>query len=131
VILLRAATLVLVVGTVLAAPVGAGAGKIVLNDSLGRGQATQVSVTVRKPAAFELVLRTSGKGRTKLFLLGKTAPKGGALIDTQTTACDGTSVTRVCTGRYESLPPGTYAFRIVVSGATPKPAPVVLTVKWP
>ena len=57
---------------------------------------------MRKAAAFKVLLRTSTQGRTKLFLLGKHAPKGGALIDTKTYACDGAAGSFYCKGSYEA-----------------------------
>ncbi len=127
---LRFAPLVLAAGLALAVSAVAGAGRVVLTDSLAPNQATRVSVTVRKSAAFDVVLRAPKQGRTKLFLLGQSAPQGSALIDTKTYACGSSASTRVCRGRYDALPAGTYTFRIVVSGLTPKPAPVTLTVSW-
>jgi len=91
---------------------------------------TQISVTVRKAAAFRILMRTSTQGRTRLFLLGRHAPRGGALIDTRTHACDGAAGSFYCKGSYESLPPGTYTFRVVFNGTTPQPADLVLTVRW-
>jgi hypothetical protein len=73
-------------------------------------------------------LRTSTQGRTRLFLLGRNAPGGGALLDTATTACEGAAGSFYCNGAYEPLPRGTYTFRIVrVSG---RATPVTLTVRW-
>ena len=126
----RRASLLVVVGLALAVPAVSAGGKVVLTDALPRDEATQVAVTVHEAAAFGVVLRTSKQGRTRLFLLGKTAPSGGALIDTKTYACVGTAGAFACTGKYDPLPAGTYTFRIVVSGPTPKPAPVTLTVSW-
>lgn len=68
------------------------------------------------------------QGRTQLFLTGKTAPKGGALIDTKTYACEGAAGSYYCKGSYEALRAGTYTWRIVrVSG--PKES-ATLTVRW-
>jgi hypothetical protein len=111
-------------------PAVAGAGRIVLQDTMPRVSSTQVSVTVRKAAGFRIVMRTSTQGRTRLYLLGKHAPKGGALIDTKTYACDGAAGSYICKGAYEPLPPGTYAFRVVFGGTTPQPANLELTVRW-
>ena len=67
-------------------------------------------------------------GRTQLFLTGKHAPKGGPLIDTKTFACDGTAGSFYCKASYESLPAGTYTWRIVrVSGAKES---VTFTLTW-
>ena len=91
---------------------------------------TQVTITVRKAAAFKVLMRASTQGRTRLFLLGKHAPKGGALIDTKTYHCDGAAGSYYCKGGYESLPAGTYTFRVVYAGTTPQPANIELTVRW-
>ena len=125
---LRAAALTVMV--VFALPAVARAGSIVLQDKLPKVSSTQVSVTVRKAAAFRILMRTSTQGRTRLFLLGKHAPKGGALFDTATYACDGTAGSFYCQGHYEPLPPGTYTFRVVYHGTTPQPADLELTVRW-
>jgi hypothetical protein len=111
-------------------PAVAGAGTIVLQDTMPRVSSTQVSVTVRKAAAFRVVMRTSTRGRTRLYLLGTHAPKGGALIDTRTSACVGAAGSLICKGAYEPLPPGTYTFRVVFAGTTPQPANLELTVRW-
>ena len=125
---LRAVILALVVAV--AFPAVAGAGKVYLEDSMPKTSSTQVTVTVRKAAAFKVLLRTSTQGRTRLFLLGKHAPKGGALIDTKTYACDGAAGSYYCKGSYEALPAGTYTFRVVFVGTTPQPAHLELTVRW-
>jgi hypothetical protein len=108
----------------------AGAAKVYLEDTLPKTGTTQVTVTVHKAAAFKVLLRTSTQGRTRLYLLGKTAPKGGALIDTKTTHCDGAAGSFYCKGSYEALPAGTYTFRIVFNRSTPQPANIELTVRW-
>ncbi len=125
---LRAVTVALLAA--IAFPAVAGAGNIVFQETLPKVSSTQVSVTVRKAAAFRILMRTSTQGRTKLFLIGRHAPKGGPLIDTATYACDGTAGSFYCKGSYEALPPGTYTFRVVFNGTTPQPADLVLTVRW-
>jgi hypothetical protein len=111
-------------------PAVAGAAKVYLEDSMPKVSSTQVTVTVRKPAAFKVLMRTSTQGRTRLFLLGAHAPKGGALIDTKTYACDGTAGSFYCKGSYEALPAGVYTFRVVYVGTTAQPAHLELTVRW-
>lgn len=111
-------------------PAVAGAGKIYLEDSMPKVSSTQVTVTVRRPAAFKILMRTSTQGRTKLFLLGTHAPKGGPLIDTKTYACEGAAGSLYCNGSYESLPAGAYTFRVVRAGTTPQAAHLELTVRW-
>ena len=51
-----------------------------------------------------------------MFLTGASAPRGGALIDTKTMACEGAAGSFICRGAFEALPKGTYKFRILVSG---------------
>jgi hypothetical protein len=109
-------------------PGTAGAGSVNLQQHVGPKGSTQVTIVVRKAASFSVLLRTRTQGRTQLFLLGKSAPKGGALIDTATTACEGAAGSFYCRGSYEPLPSGTYTFRVVRrSGAGVN---VELTVKW-
>lgn len=101
--------------------------KLTYEETLPNGAAAVVTLTVRAPASFQIVLQTSTRGRTRLFLTGATAPKGGPLIDTRTYACEGTAGSFFCRGAYEPLPKGTYSFRVRRDGPT---APVRLTVRW-
>ena len=121
---------ILAVAVAVAFPAVAGAGKIVLTDTMPRFSSTKVSITVRKAAAFRVLMRTSTQGRTKLFLLGKHAPTGGPLIDTKTFACQGAAGSLFCRGSYQPLPRGTYTFRVVYAGRTPAKAHLELTVRW-
>ena len=106
----------------------AAAASLVYNDSVRVGKPGSVTVVTHAPAAFKVLLRVSTQGRTQLFLTGKHAPRGGALIDTKTYDCEGAAGSFYCKGSYEPLPAGTYTWRIVrVSG--PKEA-VTLTVRW-
>ena len=84
-----AATALVVSSLVLAAPGAASAGSVHLEQFVSTGGTVQVSVVVRKAASFSVLLRTRTAGRTQLFVIGKNAPKGGPLVDTATTACDG------------------------------------------
>jgi hypothetical protein len=127
---MRLQVIIFVIAAAVAFPALAGAGKIVLEDSMPRVSSTQVTVTVRKAAGFRVLMRTSTQGRTRLYLLGKHAPKGGALIDTKTSACDGAAGSFYCKGAYEPLAAGTYTFRVVFAGTTPQPAHLELTVRW-
>jgi hypothetical protein len=112
-------------------PAFAHAGKVVYTDTLPRNGARQVSVTVKKPAAFRILMRTSTQGRTRLYLLGAHAPKGGPLIDTKTYRCDGAAGSWYCKGSYEALPAGTYTFRVVFASSAPtNPGGLELTVNW-
>jgi hypothetical protein len=114
----------------LAAPAVAAAppGKVFYEETVKPGSSVAVAVTVRRPAAFRVLLRTRTVGRTKLFLLGQNAPGGGPLIDTKTYACDGAAGSFYCKASYESLPPGTYTFRIAYTG--PQKVHVELTLRW-
>ena len=112
----------------LALPAAAGAGSVDLRQHVGPQGTVQVTVVVRRSASFSILLRTRTQGRTQLFLLGKNAPKGGALMDTATTACEGAAGSFYCSGSYEPLPPGTYTFR--VKRASGPGANVELTVRW-
>jgi hypothetical protein len=118
--------------TVLAALVavrGAAAkGKLSYEDTLPAHGNGTVTVTVRAPASFKVLLRTPTQGRTRLYLLGPTAPKGGPLMDTKTYACEGAAGSFYCQASYEALPKGTYSFRIRRDGTAP--AHVELTVRW-
>jgi hypothetical protein len=92
------------------------------------GKPVSVAVTTHRAAAFKVLLRVSTQGRTQLFLTGKHAPKGGALIDTKTFACDGAAGAFSCKASYEPLPAGTYTWRIVRKAGAKEP--VTLTVRW-
>jgi hypothetical protein len=104
------------------------AASVTYNDSVSVGKPVSVTVKTYRPTAFKVLLRVQTIGRTQLFLVGKHAPKGGALIDTKTYACDGAAGSYYCKGSYEALPAGTYTWRIVrVSG--PKES-TTLTLRW-
>ena len=98
---------------VLAVPAIGRAGSVHLEQYVASGSSVQVGVVARKHASFAVLLRTRTVGRTQLLLLGAHAPKGGPLIDTSTTRCDGAAGSWYCKARYEPLPPGTYVFRVV------------------
>ena len=84
-----AAAALVVSALALAVPGAASAGSVHLEQFVSTGGTVQVSVVVRKAASFSVLLRTRTVGRTQLFVIGKHAPKGGPLMDTATTACDG------------------------------------------
>jgi hypothetical protein len=94
-------------------PGAASAGSVHLEQFVTTGKSVQVSVVVRKAASFSVLLRTRTVGRTQLLLVGTHAPKGGPLLDTATTRCDGAAGSFYCKGSYEPLPPGVYTFRVV------------------
>ena len=124
---MRLAVVVAVVGSLLL-PAAVSAASVTYRDTIATGKTGQVSVTARAAAAFAVSLRVPAGGRTQLFLLGAKAPKGGALLDTATTSCPRKGTVRICSGRYEALPPGTYTWRVKrVSGASGN---VALTVRW-
>jgi hypothetical protein len=104
------------------------AANVTYNDSVSVGKPVSVTVKTYGPTAFKVLLRVQTQGRTQLFLTGKHAPKGGALIDTNTFACDGAAGSYYCKASYEALPAGTYTWRIVrVAG--PKEN-TTLTLRW-
>jgi hypothetical protein len=109
-------------------PAVAQAGSVDLRQHVGPAGSVEVTIVVRKPASFRVLLRTRTQGRTQLFLVGKSAPGGGALMDTATTACEGAAGSFYCSGSYEPLPQGRYTFRIV--RASGPGANVELTVRW-
>ena len=118
----------LAVAAALVAPAAAIAASVTYNDTVVKGKPVSVTVVAHRAASFRVVLRVSTQGRTQLFLTGKHAPRGGALIDTKTSACEGAAGSFYCKGSYEPLPAGTYTWRIVrVSGAK---EPVTLTLRW-
>lgn len=122
---LAALALALVAGTASAA-----GGKVVFQDKVPSGRSSSVTITTHRAPAFSVSLRVPTAGRTKLYLLGKTAPKGGPLIDTKLYACEGAAGSFICKGAYERLPKGTYTWKIAWVGSPRKPAHVELTVRW-
>jgi hypothetical protein len=111
--------------------------KLYFEDTVPSGSSSSVTIVTHRPAAFRMLLRVPTQGTAKLFLLGKKAPKGGALIrtsPTQPTACEGAAGSFYCKASYEPLPRGTYTWRITWTSlvrAGPKlPAHVELTVRW-
>lgn len=122
--LIAAAVAVVVIPT---AALAAG-GKVFFEDTLPAGTSSSVTFKTHKAASFRVVLRVPTQGRAQLFLTGKTAPKGGLLIDTKTHACEGAAGSYYCRASYEPLPRGTYTWRIRWLGS--KAAHVELTVRW-
>ena len=124
----KAALATVAVAAALVFPVAAGAGSVHLEQHILSGSNVQVTIVVRKAASFHVLLRTRTTGRTQLFLIGKKAPKGGPLIDTATTMCDGAAGSFYCQGSYEALPAGVYTFKVVrKSGSATS---IELTVSW-
>jgi hypothetical protein len=123
-----AVSAVTVTALVLFLPGAASAGSVHLEQHVLSGSSVQVTIVVRKPASFSILLRTRTHGHTQLVLLGKHAPTGGPLIDTATTACEGAAGSFYCSGSYEPLPPGTYTFRVrrPSGGGTT----IELTLRW-
>ena len=89
-----------------ATAVAAGPAKVYFEDTVPSGSSSSVTIQTHRAPAFKVLLRVPTQGRAKLFLLGKTAPKGGPLIDTKTYACDGAAGSFYCKGSYERLPEG-------------------------
>lgn len=101
--------------------------KLFYEETIPPRSSGTVSLKVRSSAAFRIVLRTSTRGRTRLYLTGATAPRGGPLMDTTTYACEGAAGSWYCRGAFEPLPRGTYTFRVRRDGPA---AHVELTVRW-
>src|SRR5262249_37887192 len=113
----RRLLIALAAAAALALPAAAVAAAVTYNDTVVKGKPVSVTVTTHAPASFRVLLRVRTVGRTRLFLLGKHAPKGGPLIDTKTYACDGAAGSFYCKAAYQPLPAGTYTWKIVrVSG---------------
>jgi hypothetical protein len=125
---LRLSLVALAAVAALVVPGTAVAGSVHLEQHIAPQGSIQVTFVVRKPASFNVLLRTRTIGRTQLFLLGKHAPKGGPLMDTANTACDGAAGSYYCQGAYEPLPPGTYTFR--VKRPTGGGTNIELTIRW-
>jgi hypothetical protein len=121
---------VLAAGSALVLPAASAAAPVRLyyQDTLPKTGAGQVTVTTQRAASFRVLLHVPTQGRARLYLLGRKAPKGGPLIDTSTSACDGAAGSFYCSAAYEPLPRGTYTWRIVWKGAIR--APVELTIRW-
>ena len=116
----------------------AAGGKIYFQDRVPSGTSSSVSITTHRAASFSVLLRVPTAGRARLYLLGRHAPKGGALIDTKSVAeggpCQGAAGSWYCKASYEPLPAGRYTWKITWVGMAqqgPKPpAHVELTVRW-
>lgn len=102
--------------------------RVYLEDTIPRGRSSSVTITTHRAASFRVVLRVPTQGRAKLFLTGKSAPSGGPLIDTKTSACEGAAGSFYCRAAYEPLPKGRYTWRIAWTGSAP--AHVELTIRW-
>lgn len=121
-----------------AAALAAGPAKMFFEDSIPSGQSSSVTIVTHRPAAFRVLLRVPTAGKARLYLLGRTAPKGGPLIQTSNTspspACEGAAGSFYCKASYEPLPRGTYTWRVTwvsTPGQGPKTAAhVELTVRW-
>jgi hypothetical protein len=125
---MRGAVLVALAAAAIAAPAALAQGRVTFEDEVRAGKSTWVEISTRRAASFRVVLRVPTQGRAQLFLSGKTAPRGGPLIDTKTYACEGAAGSFYCRAAYEPLPKGTYRWRIRWLGA--RPAHVELTVRW-
>jgi hypothetical protein len=113
--------------------------RVFFEDSIPSGSSSSVTIVTHRPASFRVLLRVPTAGKAKLFLLGKHAPQGGALIKTsntgsQSSGCQGAAGSFYCKASFEPLPKGTYTWRITWSSTVqqgPKqPAHVELTVRW-
>lgn len=108
--------------------IAAGSSKLSYEDIVKAGESSSVTVVVRRPAAFSVNLKAPTAGRTRLYLEGSAAPRGGPLIDTKSGGCEGAAGTWSCSGSYQALPKGTYRFRMRFSGGST--AYLRLTVRW-
>lgn len=103
--------------------------KLVFEDRIAAHATVSTTVVVRRAAAFAVRFRVSPtSGRTRVYLIGATAPKGGPLLDTKGIGCSGAAGSWVCSGSYEPLPAGTYTFRIRHDG--PVGGRFELSVRW-
>ena len=115
----------------IAAPAAlAAGGKVYFQDMVPSGKSSSVTIQTHKAASFSVLMRVPTTGRAKLFLLGRTAPKGGPLIDTKTFGCQGAAGSWYCKASYEPLPKGKYTWKLAWVGTPPNPAHVELTVRW-
>ena len=103
-------------------------GHVFFEDTVPSGTASYVRFNTHRPVSFRVLLRVPTEGRARLFLLGRRAPKGGPLIDTKTSSCEGAAGSFFCKASFEPLPKGTYAWRISWVGR--HAAHVELTVRW-
>jgi len=124
----RLTVVVLLVAALVVPAVALAKGKVVYDTIVPNGGSSSVTITTHDPASFRVVLRAPTQGRARLFLAGKHAPKGGSLIDTRTSNCEGTAGSFYCRASYEPLPKGTYTWRVTWSGGPA--AHVRLTVRW-
>jgi hypothetical protein len=108
----------------------AAGGKITFEDNVPSGKSSSLTIQTHRAASFKVSLRVPTAGRAKLFLLGKTAPKPGLLIDTKTFGCQGAAGSFFCSAAYEPLPKGKYTWKVAWVGTPKKPAHVELTVRW-
>src|SRR5262249_15971745 len=113
--------------------------QVSFEDSIPSGSASSVTITTHEAAAFRVRLRVPTAGRARLYVLGREGRKGGPLIRTsntsgQSSSCQGAAGSFYCSASYESLPKGTYTWRItwlsVVKHGPRVPAHVELTVRW-
>jgi hypothetical protein len=104
--MLRIALAACVAATIAIPATALAKGKVFFEDTVPAGKSSSVTIKTHRAPAFRVVLRVPTQGRAKLFLLGKTAPKGGPLMDTKTYACEGAAGSFYCRGSYERLPAG-------------------------
>jgi hypothetical protein len=127
---MRVALVTLAAVAIAASTATAAGGKLTFEDNVPSGKSSSVTIQTHRRAAFSVRMRVPTAGRAKLFLLGKTAPKPGLLIDTKTFGCQGAAGSFICSASYESLPKGKYTWKIVWVGTPKNPAHVELTVRW-
>ena len=97
--MLRRAVLATVAAGLVVFPATAFAkGQIFFEDTVPSGTSSYVRFNTHRPASFRILLRVPTDGRARLFLLGKKAPKGGPLVDTKTSSCEGAAGSFFCKG---------------------------------
>ena len=126
---MRMLMLLAAAGAAVAIPASALAkGQLFFEDTVPAGKSSSVTITTHRTASFRVVLRVPTQGRAQLFLTGKAIGKSRLLIDVKTYGCEGAAGSSYCRGAYESLPKGTYTWRVRWLGKMP--AHFELTVRW-
>src|SRR5688572_10300041 len=81
-------------------------------DTVEPGASLTVTTRTHASESFQVVLRIPRGGRAFLYLRGRGAPRGGALIDTSRYACRGSGRYRYCRAAYEPLPAGVQRWQV-------------------
>jgi hypothetical protein len=125
----RSIALVVALAAILVVPPAlAAGGRLAFADDVPPNKWTSVEIRTSEPATFRVVLRVPIAGRAQLFLTGKGARRGGPLIDTITSNCEGAAGSFTCRATYAAVRPGKYRWRLRWIGR--RPAHVELGVRW-